>query len=472
MTAAPVLVWFRRDLRLADQPALRAAAETGRPVIPVFILDEIAEGYGAAFKWRHGLGVARLARELAARGSRLILRRGPAAGALLALARQSGAGTVLWSRAYDPDAVARDRTVKSALTEAGLEALSLPGHLLFEPWRVETGSGGPYRVFTPFWKAVRGRDVPAPVPAPRELRPPSSWPESENLDDWQMGAAMNRGAEVVAAHVRVGEAAARDRLDAFIDHGIARYGERRDMLAEAGTSGLSENLAHGEISIATCWHAGMAAREAGKAGAETWLKELCWREFAYHLAWHTPRLLRGNWREEWDAFAWATDPGGAEFTAWTRARTGMAAVDAGLRQMYVTGTMHNRARMIVASYLTKHLMCHWRLGLKWFADCLVDWDPASNALGWQWVAGSGPDAAPFFRIFNPETQRKKFDPEGAYLRAWIAEGQADPPASARDYFRAVPRTWGLDPADTYPDPVVSAEGGRRRALEAYAARRG
>jgi deoxyribodipyrimidine photo-lyase len=300
------------------------------------------------------------------------------------------------------------------------------------------------------------------------LRPPEAWPAGDQLDDWRMGAGMRRGAAVVEPHLNVGEAAATGRLAAFVGHRIADYDRARDLPAADGTSGLSENLTYGEISIRSCWHAGVRAREEGKRGAGTWLRELVWREFAYHLLWHTPRLLTGNWRTEWDAFPWRRD--NAEAEAWRRGCTGIPFVDAGMREMYVTGRMHNRVRMVAASYLTKHLLTHWRVGHDWFAGCLVDWDPASNALGWQWTAGSGPDAAPYFRVFSPTTQAAKFDPDGAYLRRWIAEGQARPPKTAASYFDAVPGTWDMCADALYPDPVVGLDEGRKRALAAYDAR--
>jgi deoxyribodipyrimidine photo-lyase len=267
--------------------------------------------------------------------------------------------------------------------------------------------------------------------------------------------------------MRRGERAAQGRLGHFIAHVVAGYGESRDRLAEDGTSCLSENLSLGEISPHQCWHAGLRAMEEGKAGAETFLQELVWREFAYHLMHHTPRLTSANWRPEWDAFPWSEDAGAAKVRAWQQGRTGIEMVDAGMREMYVTGRMHNRARMIVASYLTKHLMTHWKIGLKWFEDHLIDWDPASNALGWQWSAGSGPDATPYFRVFNPVTQAKRFDPDAAYRRRWIAEGQRTPPEPARAYFEAIPRRWGLAPGDAYPASVVAPAEGRKIALEAY-----
>lgn len=464
------VLWFRRDLRLTDHAALSAAVDRGGPVIPVFVCDSLVESLGAAPRWRLSLGIARLGQALQEAGSQLILRRGPALEALSAVVRDSGAGAVYWTRAYDPDSVARDRAVKAALTEGGVSARSFPGHLMFEPWAVETKTGGYYRVYTPFWKGVRDRDVPQPLAAPGRLPAPEAWPASDNLEHWHLGRGMRRGAAVVRPHVRLGEAAARDRLGAFMDRIVAGYDTTRDLPGTDGTSGLSENLALGEISPAQCWHAGQQALAEGKPGAETFLKELVWREFAYHLMWHTPHLLTGNWRPEWDAFPWSEDRDSADVQAWTRARTGLRFVDAGLREMVVTGRMHNRARMIVASVLTKHLLSHWRIGMDWFAEHLIDWDPASNAMGWQWSAGSGPDATPYFRVFNPVTQLDKFDKQRTYVNRWIAEDRRSPDVAALSYFEAIPRSWGMSPGDSYPAPVVDAAEGRRRALDAYAAR--
>ncbi|MEM6577983.1 MAG: deoxyribodipyrimidine photo-lyase, partial [Pseudomonadota bacterium] len=309
--------------------------------------------------------------------------------------------------------------------------------------------------------------------APRAARDPApdSWPESDELGDWQMSRAMDRGAEICRPYQRVGEAAARDRLQHFVSQPVRDYASLRDRPGVDGTSGLSENLALGEISPRVCWHGGRRAMaETGGDGPETWVKELVWREFAYHLAYHTPRILSGNWRTEWDAFPWNEDEAHPDVVAWKQGRTGEPFVDAAMREMYVTGKMHNRGRMIVASYLTKHLMTHWRIGQRWFDDCLTDWDPASNAMGWQWSAGSGPDATPYFRIFNPATQVEKFDPQGTYRRRWIAEGQTNPSDTALQYFDAIPRSWGLSPDMDYPDPVVDLSMGRSRALQAYEAR--
>ncbi|MBI6629177.1 cryptochrome/photolyase family protein [Pontibaca salina] len=463
----PVILWFRRDLRLSDHPALRAACALGGPIIPVFVLDDTFKTLGAAPKWRLGLGLEHFAQVLAKKGSRLILRRGAALDVLRSLIDETGADAIYWSRLYDPGSVARDSAVKAALKQQGIAARSFGGHLLFEPGSVQTQSGTHYKVYTPFWNAVKTCDVEQPLAAPEAVPAPDKWPDSDDLADWQMGAGMDRGAAIMRPHVQLGEAAALARLDYFLSDIVAGYGESRNYPAQDGTSQLSENLALGEISPHRCWHAAARARHEGAQGAQIWQKELVWREFAYHLMHHTPRLLSENWKADWDTFPWNTDKRLAPVKAWQQGRTGMAFVDAAMREMYVTGRMHNRGRMIAASYLTKHLLCHWKIGLDWFADCLIDWDPANNALGWQWSAGTGPDATPYFRVFNPETQRVKFDPERVYVKTWIAEEQADPPQTALDYYRAIPRHWPMHPQDTYPEPIVGAKDGRGAALRAY-----
>ncbi len=462
----PTILWFRRDLRLSDHAALTAAAKAG-PVIPVFIRDGSVDALGAAPKWRLGLGLETLAQSLENTGSRLVLRSGDALQVLQQLISETGAGAVYWSRLYDPAAVARDKAIKAALKDQDIEAKSFGGHLMFEPWSTETKTGGFYKVYTPFWKSVKDRGVEAPLPVPGSIPAPDAWPESDALEQWAMDTAMRRGAAVVRPFVRLGEQAAQDRLGVFIQDIVAGYDTSRDRPDQDGTSNLSENLALGEISPHQCWHAGMRAREEGKAGAETFLKELVWREFAYHLMHHTPHILDQNWKPDWDKFPWNSDDTTPEVMAWKQGRTGIRFVDAAMREMYVTGRMHNRGRMIVASYLTKHLMCDWRIGLKWFDDCLIDWDPASNAMGWQWSAGSGPDATPYFRVFNPVTQLDKFDPDRAYASRWIAEGYQNPHKDALAYFDAVPESWALSPSDPYVAPIVPADEGRKRALAAY-----
>lgn len=465
---APIIVWFRRDLRLSDHLALSTACASGRPVIPVFVHDQSVETLGAAPRFRLGLSLASLANNLKGRGSRLILRKGDAQQCLFDLIAETGAKAVYWTRLYDPVSRQRDETVKSTLRNRGIQAQSFSGHTVFEPWDVQTGQGGFYRVFTPFWRNLSRHNPVAPIAAPT-IPQPDTWPDSADLPDWHMAGAMQRGADIVAPYCCVGEGAAQNRLHQFIEERIASYEAQRDFPASPATSGLSENLTYGEISARQCWYAGWAAMQQGASGATCFLKELAWREYAWHLLYHTPHMARSCWRPEWDHFPWnrAQTP---DMTAWQQARTGIPLVDAGLREMYVTGTMHNRVRMIVASYLTKHLLTHWQIGMDWFADCLIDWDPASNAMGWQWVAGCGPDASPYFRIFNPVTQQKKFDPDGIYLRKWLAHWQAQPEKSALAYFDAIPRSWALSPTDPYPTPVVPLDVGRKRALAAYEAR--
>jgi deoxyribodipyrimidine photo-lyase len=445
---------------------LVAACKAGGPVIPVFIRDELVDGLGAAPKWRLGEGLEVLQEAYAAHGTRLILRSGAASAVLDDLIAETGATRIYWSRSYDPASVKRDTDIKTAMKARGIEAKSFGGHLMFEPWSVETKTGGYYRVYTPFWKAVRDRPVEAPLAAPSRLPTPETQPRSEALQHWALGSAMRRGAAIVARHEPVGEVKAQARLAAFIDGDVAQYDAQRDIPSVVGTSNLSAHLALGEISPHQCWHAGRAALHEGKAGAETFLKELVWREFAYHLMHHTPHIVRENWKPDWDAFPWNAEET-PDVLAWKQGRTGIRFVDAAMRELYVTGRMHNRGRMIVASYLTKHLLSHWRIGLEWFEECLVDWDPASNAMGWQWSAGSGPDATPYFRVFNPVTQREKFDPQRHYVDRWIAEGRREPHPDALSYFEAIPRAWGLSADMAYPDPIVAADEGRKRALTAY-----
>ncbi len=466
----PIILWFRRDLRLSDHPALDTAVNSGSPIVPVFINDDLVQGLGTAPKWRLGLGLETFGQSLKAQGSRLILRRGAALDVLRNLIKETGARTVFWTRSYDPEAIARDTMIKSELTSQGLIAKSFPGHLLFEPWQVATKAGQPFRVFTPMWRAVSQMGVPMPIDTPGKLIAPASWPGSERLADWDLGRGMNRGAAVVRPYVVPGEVAAHERLNGFLD-AVSRYKDDRDRMDEVGTSNLSEYLSLGEIGPRSVWHRVKTAAALGVQGTDAYLRQLIWREFAYHLMYHNPHMLTANWRSEWDDFPWQADPDAVFAQIWRQARTGIPVVDAGLREMYVTGRMHNRARMIVASYLTKHLLVHWKIGMDWFADCLIDWDPAANAMGWQWVAGSGPDAAPFFRIFNPETQRERFDPYSDYLRRWIAEGNADPSPQSLAYFGAVPRSWGLSPDAPYPQPIVGLAEGRSRALAAYESRK-
>ncbi|RPE71563.1 deoxyribodipyrimidine photo-lyase [Pacificibacter maritimus] len=457
--------WIRRDLRLKDHPALTAAAKAGA-VLPVFIRDACVDNLGAAPKWRLGLGLEHLMQEIQDLGGQVSLRSGDPLTVLSNIAQETGAQSVVWSRLYDAEAIDRDTAVKSGLTDLGLTVQSFEGHLLFEPWTVRTKTDGFYKVYSPFWRSVKDTPIADSLP-----QPDVDWAaaiDTETLSDWQLGAQMRRGANVVLPYTHVGTQAAEARLQNFIENHAEHYKAKRDFPAENVCSGLSENLTYGEISPRMIWHAGQFVMQSGAAGAEHFLKEVTWREFAYHLLYHQPNLATENFREGWDDFPWQGDSAAAE--RWRQGRTGVKFVDAAMREMYVTGTMHNRARMIVASYLTKHLMTDWRIGRAWFEDCLIDWDPASNAMGWQWVAGCGPDAAPYFRIFNPDGQSAKFDADNIYLDRWLAENKRKPSETALSYFDAIPKSWSISAQDDYPDPMISLADGRNRALEAYSAR--
>lgn len=467
--SSPIIVWIRRDLRLSDNPALQAAHASNRPVIPVFVLDPVIANMGTAPAWRMGQGLAVFARTLAEAGSQLTLRTGDAATTLDDLIATTGATSVYWNRAYDPASIARDTAIKDRLKVRDLDVRSFAGNVMFEPWTTETKTGGYYKVYSPFWRAIKDRDVAHVPTVTGPIAAPATWPETLSLDRLKLGAGMNRGAAILAQHTAAGEQAALDALAHFLDENVERYKDYRDFPAIKVTSGLSEYLATGEIGARTCWHAGMRVLQSGSKGAEKFVKEVVWRDFAYHLLYHSPHILTDNWRPGWDSFGWNTDTTRADVVAWKQGRTGVPFVDAAMREMYVTGKMHNRARMIVGSYLTKHLLTHWKIGRDWFADCLTDWDVASNAMGWQWIAGCGPDAAPYFRVFNPETQLAKFDKLGAYPHQWIAESYHNPTETALSYFDAIPRSWTIAASDRYPSPSITLAQGRINALNAYAA---
>ncbi|MCX7684683.1 MAG: DNA photolyase family protein [Acetobacteraceae bacterium] len=451
------ILWFRADLRLADNPALHAAAAGGRPVLPVFIWDEAAMGArapgGAARWWLHH-SLASLARDLAARGAVLHIARGRAEEVLPRLAAATGATEVHAMRAYEPWARAQSERVHKALSGALVLHRSA---LLHEPHLVRTGSSTPYSVYTPFSRALfAAGDPPPPIPAPARLAGIAA-PGGEPLEALALLPTRN-WAEAFPRHWRPGEAGAAERLSRFAARGLKGYAARRNTPGIEGTSGLSPHLRWGEISPRQLWH---AAREAGAAGPDAFLKEILWREFAYHLLWHRPEMEAEPLRPEFRAFPWARDP--ALLGAWRKGRTGYPIVDAGMRQLWATGWMHNRVRMIVASFLVKHLLQPWQEGEAWFWDTLVDADPASNPASWQWVAGCGMDAAPYFRIFNPVLQGEKFDPDGAYVRRWVPEVAALPD-------RFVHRPWEApSPPPGYPKPVVEHAAARARALAAFAA---
>ena len=463
------LVWFRHDLRLDDNPALRAALDQGFTPIPVYVHAPQEEGEwspgAASLAWLHR-SLAALDADLRARGSRLLLREGPSAPALQALVEQTGAVAVFWNRKYEPATQPRDASLKKRLREQGLQVESFNGCLLFEPWDLATQQGGPYKVFTPFWRSALAQwrapatwDAPGALPAFEDALP------GESLDAWRLAPALGWDAGFWKVWTP-GEAGAREALEVFIDGALNGYRTDRDRPDRTGTSRLSPHLHFGEIApwrvTAELERARTAANSADMDG---YIRELGWREFAYHLLHHFPQTTTQNLNPRFAHFDWAkVDP--KALKAWQHGRTGVPIVDAGLRELWATGYMHNRVRMIVASYLTKHLRYHWLQGARWFWDTLVDADLANNTLGWQWTAGTGADAAPYFRVFNPVTQAEKFDPKGTYIAHWVPELAAVPvplrfaPWEKPDVMSRI--------APDYPRrPLVDLAEGREGALAAY-----
>ncbi|MCF4165044.1 DNA photolyase family protein [Zavarzinia compransoris] len=470
-TTAPVLVWFRRDLRLADNPALAYAAGTGRPVVPLFILDEGDETLGGAGRWWLHQSVAALARELRASGHTLVLRRGDAARMVAEVAQECGAAEAVWNRLYHPAAIERDTGIRTALTARGIAATSFNAALLFEPWTIASKAGTPFRVFTPFWRACRAApppDVPGPPPRATAF---AGRIASDALDDWHLPPRRPDWAAGFVPHWTPGEAGAADRLRRFIADHLCTYARDRDRPDLAATTRLSPHLAFGEIGPRQVWHAlhhAVDREPACAGGAERLLSELGWREFSYHLLCHAPEMATTPLRSEFTAFPWRRDD--AALSAWQRGLTGYPIVDAGMRELWRTGWMHNRVRMIAASFLVKDLLQPWQAGEAWFRDTLLDADPASNAASWQWVAGCGTDAAPFFRVFNPVLQGRKFDPAGDYVRRFVPELAALPAEAVHEpwaHGSTLARA-GIVLGRDYPAPIVDHGFARARALEAFA----
>lgn len=471
----PVIVWLRKDLRLDDNAALAAAMETGAPVIPLHIREPENAGtgpLGGAQGWWLHHSLAAFGRSLEGLGSRLVLKSGEAGAVLERLIAETGAQAVFWNRRHDPAGIAVDAPLKQALKARGVTVRSFAGQLLHEPTKLLTGGGTPFRVYTPFWKALDGAgDPPSPLDAPARLAAPQTWPDTERLEDWSLLPAKPDWAAAFGKVFTPGEAEAHRRLAVFLDEKLQRYDSGRDFPAEDATSLLSPHLAMGEISPARIWHATKGLGEAvGHANLIRFRKELAWRDFSYHLLFHFPDLATRNWNSRFDAFEWRFDAG--LFRAWTKGLTGYPIVDAGMRQLWRHGTMHNRVRMIVASFLIKDLLIDWRHGERWFRDTLVDADPASNAASWQWVAGSGADASPWFRIFNPVLQGEKFDPKGEYVRQFVPELAGLEDRFIHRPFEAPPAALaraGVTLGETYPRPVVDHAAARQRALAAYEA---
>ena len=472
----PAIVWFRRDLRLADNPALREAAESNRPVVPLYVLDEETKGLrplGGASRWWLHHSIAGLAADLAQRGAPLTLRRGPAAKVLMEAIDETGADAVYWNRLYEPASVERDRGIKETLAERGITAKSFNASLLDEPWTIKTKSGSPFRVFTPFWNALQETiDAGMPLPPPRKIAGFEKSLASDSLDAWELLPTKPNWAEGFEPEWEPGEGGAQCAFEMFCDETMEAYGTARDVPGIRGTSRLSPHLHFGEIGPRQLWQAVRFRADhhtAFREGASAWLRELGWREFNQHLLFHHPEMPEQNVDDAFDAFRWRNDRKALQ--AWQQGQTGYPIVDAGMRALWRTGWMHNRVRMIAASFLIKHLLIDWREGEAWFWDTLVDADLANNTGNWQWVAGSGFDAAPYFRIFNPVIQGERFDADGAYVRKWVPEIAALPGRYLHKPWEA-PETVlaeaGIRLGETYPLPVVEHKHARQRALDAYA----
>ncbi|MCP3470598.1 DNA photolyase family protein [Bradyrhizobium sp. CCGUVB1N3] len=469
----PIIVWFRDDLRLSDHPALHAAARTGAPVICLYVLDDTAgRPLGAAARWWLAQSLRSLAADLAAIGGALTLRRGPAVKVIPEVARESGAVTVYWNEIAQVPHQALETKLKGSLAKLGVDSKSFPGDLLASPGTIRNKEGRGLRVFTPFWRRVLALgDPPKPLPAPTALRVGPAL-ASDALESYGLEPTRPDWAGGLRESWQPGESKARVLLRDFLKATARSYAGERDRPDLPGTSRLSPHLRFGEISPRQLWHAARfaAAEDPTLAsGVEKFLSELGWREFCRHLLFDHPDLATENLQPGFDAFPWKHDE--TALAAWQRGQTGYPIVDAGLRELWHTGVMHNRVRMVTASFLVKHLLVDWRRGEDWFWDTLVDADPGSNPANWQWVAGCGADAAPYFRVFNPVLQGEKFDPDGTYVRRWVPELKHLPAKLIHQPWNATPIelvSAGVELGHGYPRPIVEHAKGRERALAAYA----
>ncbi len=476
--ARTALLWFRQDLRLSDNPALQHLLNEDYVIIPLYIWDDAldapyASAGGAAQWWLHH-SLAMLRDSLESYGSRLILRKGEPSDILTEIADATQASAISWNRCYEPAVIARDKAIKQSLKDAGLEVSSHAASLLFEPWTIQNKSGEAFKVYSPFWRHCLKESEPrSPYDKPEDIPSPGQWPPSDRLDDWQWLPSAPDWAGGLRDAWKPGETAAHRRLQAFLDEQVVDYKEQRDRPDCDSTSRLSPYLHHGEISPHQIWHSarqayGQADDKATRKAIDKFLSEVGWREFSYHLLYHFPTLPEENFRPEFDDFPWKEDD--EALTRWQRGQTGYPIIDAGMRELWHTGWMHNRVRMIVASFLIKDLLLHWRHGEDWFWDTLVDADLANNAASWQWVAGSGADAAPYFRVFNPILQGKKFDPDGVYVKRWVPELDKLPAEHLHAPWEApeeVLNKVGITLGDIYPMPIVDHAAARDRALTAF-----
>ena len=467
----PVIVWFRQDLRLSDNPAFSTAANTGAPVLPVYVLDDENAGewrMGAASRWWLHQSLNSLDNDL---GGGLRFFTGKADELIPRLAKRVNASGIFWNRCYEPWHIARDKIIKSELLANERTVRSFNGSLLFEPQTVTKSDRTPYKVFTAFYRkgCLAGGPPPrAPVDRPTNVRLYQLETETE-LADLKLLPAL-RWYDEMEKSWSPGESGARQRLETFLDKGIQNYKLGRNRPDQEFVSRLSPHLRFGEISPHQVWHA-VKALEGDRAIAadmDHFLSELGWREFSYNLLYHWPKLPRDNLQRKFNRFPWRD--GHEALVRWQRGQTGYPIVDAGMRELWRTGYMHNRVRMIVGSFLVKNLLLHWHHGEQWFWDTLVDADLANNSASWQWVAGSGADAAPYFRIFNPVTQGQKFDPDGAYVRRYVPELGELPNKLIHNPWNApttVLRNAGVRLDDNYPAPIVDLKESRELALSAF-----
>ncbi len=468
---SPVIIWFRRDLRLADNPALHKAVESGKPLILLYVKESNAgRDHGGASKvWLHH-SLTALTQDIESKGGQFILRAGEAATLLDEIIEQTGADEIHWNRRYEGWAREIDAAIKTHLKSRGLKVESHKANLLIEPWEVATKTGGFYKVFTPFWRAAKTVfTVDEPLPAPKTLSCVAGNLGSDDLEDWTLLPTHPDWASKMLMLHRPGEAGAAERLASFLDGPVEHYAEQRDRPDdESGTSKLSPHLAFGEISPRQIW----TVTKNNYYVSDKFLTEIGWREFSYTLLFYNPKLASENYKPDFDKFEWAPDAEKTE--AWRRGKTGYPFVDAGMRELWQTGWQHNRVRMVCASFLIKHLLTDWRVGEDWYWDTLLEADPASNAASWQWVAGSGADASPYFRIFNPFSQGEKFDKNGDYVRKYVPELKNLPNKYLNQPWTApkdVLEKAGVKLGETYPKPIVDHKEARELALGAYKASR-
>jgi deoxyribodipyrimidine photo-lyase len=470
MSDTPTIVWFESDLRTHDHPALRAAVERGASIVPVYIQDDDpGDGWpdGQGVRWWVRRSLEALDDTLRRADLRLVHRAGDPASVLTSIAEATDAEAIFWNRRIRPARTRRAEAVANRLRDRGWTVRRHAPDLLHNPEEVETTSGGPYHVYTPFWNKFRKVvDVDDPVPRPdlTSVPTPDDWPESDPWED--LGLDVDWEGDAIEDMWTPGEPAALRRLESFIDGAINAYDGARDRPDQDGTSRMSPRLRTGEVSPRQVWAAAQPSMPS--EGAETYLQEIVWREFSYHLLHHYPETTREPLRDKFRDFDWRDAP--EELERWRQGQTGFPIVDAGMRQLNETGWMHNRVRMIVASFLTKDLRIHWLQGAEWFWQKLVDADLANNTMGWQWAAGSGADAQPFFRIFNPVSQGERHDPDGDYVRRWVPEVSDLPDDVLHAPWTADPEVReaaGVILGEDYPAPMVDHSEARERALEAY-----